>query len=190
TMPFTFKLSKRLAHSRSTLLVALATAFACAPGDKGVTDPSTVDTSRHKYPAIASVTIDPTSVTGTIGQTGQFAAVLKDVAGNTLTGRAITWSTNNPAVVSINATGLVTAVGAARTCTVLGLAAGTAYQAQVVAFRGTLNVNAVFGALSNVVAATTGTLPAPGIAPVAAVTISPAAVTGTVGQVAQLTANT
>src|SRR5205814_4836331 len=40
------------------------------------------------------------------------------------------------------------AIGAKLTCTALGLLAGTDYQFQLVAFRGTLNVNAVFGALS------------------------------------------
>ncbi|MBI5546871.1 MAG: fibronectin type III domain-containing protein [Deltaproteobacteria bacterium] len=39
---------------------------------------------------------------------------------------------------------------AVRTCTVEGLAAGTSYDFQLVAFRGTLQVNAVFGPLSNV----------------------------------------
>src|SRR5947208_15235467 len=48
-----------------------------------------------------------------------------------------------------------TAIGARRTCTVLGLVASTAYQFQLVAFRGTLNMNAVFGGLSNVASATT-----------------------------------
>ena len=43
-----------------------------------------------------------------------------------------------------------TAVGTPLTCTVYGLTANTAYQFEVVAFRGTLNTNAVFGALSNV----------------------------------------
>jgi hypothetical protein len=56
-----------------------------------------------------------------------------------------------------------TAIGAKRSCTVLGLAAATAYQLQLVAFRGTLNVNAVFGALSNVASGTTtgSTVPPP-----------------------------
>src|SRR5207247_3456370 len=48
-----------------------------------------------------------------------------------------------------------TAIGAKRACTVSGLVAGTDYQFQLIAFRGTLNVNAVFGALSNVAAGTT-----------------------------------
>jgi hypothetical protein len=57
-----------------------------------------------------------------------------------------------------------TTVGAPRSCTVVGLAAGTSYEFELVAFRGTLNVDAVFGGLSNVVRATTSvsdTLPPP-----------------------------
>jgi uncharacterized protein YjdB len=41
-------------------------------------------------------------------------------------------------------------IGASRTCTVEGLRESTGYQFQLVAYRGTLNVDAVFGALSNV----------------------------------------
>jgi hypothetical protein len=70
-------------------------------------------------------------------------------------------------------------IGAKRSCTVLGLAASTGYQVQVIAFRGTVNVNAVFGALSNV---------AGGTAPVASVVVSPATASVAVGQMVQLTA--
>jgi hypothetical protein len=48
-----------------------------------------------------------------------------------------------------------TAIGSSLTCQVLGLRPATNYQFQLVAFRGTLNQNAVYGALSNVVSATT-----------------------------------
>jgi hypothetical protein len=59
--------------------------------------------------------------------------------------------------------GAGTAIGVMRSCSVFGLAASTAYQFQVVAFRGNLNVNAVFGALSNVAGdTTTGSTPPPG----------------------------
>ena len=75
-------------------------------------------------------------------------------------------------------------IGARRTCTVPGLTAGTAYAFQLVAFRGTLNQGAVFGALSNVVRATT----AASTAPVASVTVSPATASVNVGQTVQLTA--
>ena len=48
-----------------------------------------------------------------------------------------------------------TAIGSPLTCQVLGLRPSTNYQFQLIAFRGTLNQNAVFGNLSNVVSATT-----------------------------------
>ncbi len=64
-----------------------------------------------------------------------------------------------------------TVIGSRRTCTVQGLAAATAYQFELVAFRGTLDVDAVFGGLSNIASGTTSPKPA---APVASVTVSPA----------------
>ena len=54
-----------------------------------------------------------------------------------------------------------TAIGAQRTCTVLGLSGSTTYDFQLVAFRGTLNVDAVFGGLSNIARGTTGSPPPP-----------------------------
>jgi len=48
-----------------------------------------------------------------------------------------------------------TAIGSPLTCQVLGLKPSTNYQFQLVAFRGTMNQNAVYGGLSNVVSATT-----------------------------------
>src|SRR2546426_2506663 len=77
-----------------------------------------------------------------------------------------------------------TAIGARRTCTVQGLAAATGYQFQLVAFRGTLTVNAVFGALSNIASGTTTA----STASVAAVTVSPSSVSQLVGATQQLSA--
>jgi uncharacterized protein YjdB len=55
-----------------------------------------------------------------------------------------------------------TAIGSQLSCTVLGLTPATKYNLQLIAFRGTLNLNAVFGSLSNVVSATTtGSAPPP-----------------------------
>src|SRR5690242_18562468 len=78
-----------------------------------------------------------------------------------------------------------TAIGAKRICTVLGLAASTTYGIQLVAFRGTLGANAVFGALSN---ATSGTTAAGAPAPVATVAVSPASASVGVGGTQQFTA--
>jgi uncharacterized protein YjdB len=58
-----------------------------------------------------------------------------------------------------------TTIGAKRSCTIRGLPAATAYQFQLVSFRGTLNQNAVFGGLSNVASATTPADTTPPAAP-------------------------
>jgi len=70
-----------------------------------------------------------------------------------------------------------TAIGSKRTCSVLGLASGTAHGFELVAFRGTLNLNAVFSDLSNVATATT----VGSTAPVASISVAPASTTLLVG---------
>jgi hypothetical protein len=55
-----------------------------------------------------------------------------------------------------------TTIGTVRDIVLVGRLPGTSYQCQIVAYRGTLNVNAVFGALSGVVTArTTAPIPPP-----------------------------
>jgi uncharacterized protein YjdB len=76
----------------------------------------------------------------------------------------------------------VTTVGSALSCTVRGLLPSTNYNFQVMAYRGTINVNAVFGATSNVAAGTTA------IAAVGSVTLSPATASVNVGSTTLLTA--
>jgi uncharacterized protein YjdB len=82
------------------------------------------------------------------------------------------------------------AIGTVVHCTVLGLAPSTGYQFQIVAFRGTLNVSATFGALSNVASAATSAGPssASSSSVVTSVTVSPTSIADTVGQTAQLVA--
>jgi uncharacterized protein YjdB len=78
-----------------------------------------------------------------------------------------------------------TAIGAKRTCTVVGLAAATGYQFELVAFRGPLSTTStVFGGLSNVASGAT----APHAAPVATVTLSLASASVAVGATQQVTA--
>ncbi len=360
-MPFTFKLSQRLARMRCTALVLTAAALAACEKPIQLTDPgstapqvvvspravtlrtnqmvdlmavaltatgdtaslsvtwsvtsgSVTDTStnggRHygQYKAgsdtgkvkviargnpggstdtavvtvtavpVSAVTITPASASVLTGQTAQLAATTTDSAGNVLTERSVTWTSNNSGVASVSGSGLVsagsagsalitatsegksgtatvtvtspaaspgtvtdlavtgvtdtsatlsftevtdgtgqpasydvryaagtiswgsatevsrgtcatpvagTAIGAKRTCTVLGLASSTAYSFQLVAFRGTLGVNAVFGGLSNVASGTTA-VGAP--APVASVTVSPTSASIGVGGTQQFTA--
>jgi len=81
-----------------------------------------------------------------------------------------------------------TAIGTSLVCKVIGLQPSTKYDFQLVAFRGTLNFDAVFGALSIVATATTTASAPPPTAAVASVTVSPATATVQVGSTVQLSA--
>lgn len=60
---------------------------------------------------VASVTVSPSTGAITLGSTIQLAATVKDSAGNTLTGRSVTWQSLNAGVAKVSAVGLVTSVG-------------------------------------------------------------------------------
>ena len=152
----------------SAVTVTAAAALPGAVSDLAV--PSVTD---------SSATLSFTEVTDGAGQAASYD--IRYVAGPTLS-----WSGSVPSVTRGTCATAVagTTIGARRTCTVLGLAAGTTYSFQMVAYRGTLGANAVFGALSNVATATTGA----STAPIASVTLTPASATVTVGNVQQVTA--
>jgi|SRR5579859_2642206 len=273
-MPHAFKLSHRLSRYRLVGLLTILGIAACSSTDSSVTSPNSQDSARN----IRTVTVTPSVLSGTVGQTGQLTAVVKNQYGQVMSGAIVTWTSSNTSVVTINGTGMATGIGAGsatitatssgykgtaaitvtggtpvtapstvsdlavaattdssvtlsftevndgtgapasydvrlapgtiswgsaapvvsgscstplagtsigtkRACTVGGLTAGTSYQFQVVPFRGTLNQNAVFGALSNVA---TGLTVAQML--VGAVTVSPTSESGTVGQTGQFTA--
>ena len=142
-----------------------------------VTNPGTVADLAVAGVTDSSVTLSFTEVTDGTGQPASYD--IRWAVG------AIAWSsaadvTRGSCTVPV----VGSTIGAKRSCTVLGLASVTGYQFQLIAFRGTLNVNAVFGGLSNVVSGTTTGTPVP----VASVTVSPAPASVPVGQTVQLTA--
>src|SRR5207244_1757133 len=59
---------------------------------------------------VASVTVSPAPASVQAGQTVQLAATPKDVNGNTLTGRAITWASSPSSIAGVNGSGLVAGV--------------------------------------------------------------------------------
>jgi len=108
---------------------------------------------------VASVTVSPAAPSIMVGQTVQLTATPKDASGNVLTGRTVTWTSNNGGVATVNGTGLVAAV-----------AAGTAIMTAACEGKsGTATVTAMS-------------------VPVASVTVSPATASIQVGQTVQLTA--
>ncbi|MDH3458423.1 MAG: Ig-like domain-containing protein, partial [Gemmatimonadota bacterium] len=61
---------------------------------------------------VASVSVTPSTASIFVSSTVQLTATLRDAAGNVLTGRPISWSSNNPGVATVNASGLATGVAA------------------------------------------------------------------------------
>src|SRR2546426_3126 len=111
--------------------------------------------------AVASVAVSPASAALQVGQTVQLAATPQDTSGNPLAGRAIGWSSSNPAVAPVNASGLVTG-GAAGAATITATSEGKSGGSAI-----TVNPVAV---------------------PVASVAVTPASATLQAGQTMQLAA--
>ncbi len=59
---------------------------------------------------VASVTVTLPSADIVRGAALQATAVLRDAAGNPMTGRMVTWGTSNPAIAAVDGAGLVTAI--------------------------------------------------------------------------------
>ncbi len=60
--------------------------------------------------AVASIALQPSSVTLQKNMSATIAATLKDASGNVLTGRAVTWKSSDSTVARVSSTGVVTAV--------------------------------------------------------------------------------
>ena len=60
---------------------------------------------------VGAVSVHPNSASVDIGQTLQLTVTATDAAGNNISGRAVAWATNAPAVATVSSTGLLTALG-------------------------------------------------------------------------------
>ncbi len=131
-----------------------ATITATSEGQSGT---SSITVSSVPVP-VSSVTVSPASASVSAGQTVQLTATPKDANGNPLSGRVVTWASNNTSVATVNGTGLVS-----------GVAAGSApITATSEGQSGTASITVTV--------------------PVASVTVSPASASVPAGQTAQLTA--
>ncbi|HTK57099.1 MAG TPA: Ig-like domain-containing protein [Gemmatimonadales bacterium] len=162
-MTFTFKLAKRLSHSRfvSTRLLAAAVLLAGCADAAGVGPTSSTLDTVSAAPRVASVTVTPGTAAGTVGQSAQFSAVARDANGRTYSGLAVTWSSSNTAVVTVTSTGIATAIGG-----------------------GSATVNAT---ISGVTGRATVTVTGATIT-VANVAVTPGSASGNIGDAAQFTA--
>src|SRR5213596_1195862 len=124
----------------------------------GKTDTANVTVAGCTVP-VASVTVSPGAPTVQVGQTTQLTATPKDANGTPLTGRVVTWSSDNTAVAMVDGSGLVTAVAA-----------------------GSATITATSEGQSGTASVTVSTVP------VASVTVSPSPASVQQGATVQLTA--
>src|SRR5438105_3294459 len=193
-MPYLFKLSRRIARLRvpSVLLATAAILGACESTDPALSGPG------FTHPSFATATGLPAGVTDlAVAATTDTSATLSFTEVDDGTGAPasydirflptpLVWGGAVPSVKRGTCATPVagTAIGARRSCTVLGLTTGTTYNFEVVAYRGTLKVDAVFGALSNIATSSTWAV----VAPVASVSVAPATATVTTGGTQHLAA--
>ena len=122
---------------------------------------------------VASVTVSLWPPRVGVGKLSQGSPVLRDAAGNTLSGRTVTWTSSSPAVATVTNTGAITAVG-------LGDSTLTA-TSEGISGSATITVTAMYAltALSQTSAPSTAVIQAPGVKvtdgsgnPLAGVTVS------------------
>ena len=59
---------------------------------------------------VATIAVTPNPASATVGQTAQLSATATDAQGGAMTGRTFTWVSSAPAIATVNAAGLVTAI--------------------------------------------------------------------------------
>lgn len=115
--------------TRFRLLPALIVAAACGGGDSpGVMRPPP-GPPPPPAPVPSTVTVTPAATTlAALGRTVQLTAEVRGRSGQVLTGVTISWSSSAPGVATVDASGLVTAVGngTARITATAGSASGSA----------------------------------------------------------------
>ena len=106
-------------------LAVVTVLAACAPGDRSQAPNEPV---LGIAPPGAGMSVSPASLSMATGQTEQLGVIPYDENGNVLWGLTVSWTSSSSSVVTVNASGQVTAVGAG-TATITatsGTASGTA----------------------------------------------------------------
>jgi hypothetical protein len=73
------------------------------------------DDGGPEDPAVASVTVSPSSTALTLGETKQLSAAVRDGQGKTVPSAAVSWASSDPNVAKVSVSGLVTATRAGST---------------------------------------------------------------------------
>lgn len=118
------------------LLLASALLFVGACDDETPTDPVVV----------SSITVEPRLTTDRVGATKQLTAQAFGANGNTMAGETFVWTSAEPSVATVSASGLVTFVGKGSTA-ILAKARGTTGFATIVSDASVANVSIVASSL-------------------------------------------
>lgn len=108
--------------------------LAVAPGSATITATSEGKSDQATITVIApvsSVVVSPDSISVIIGKTSALTATVKDANDNALSGRVVTWKSDNTSIATVDANGVVTAVSAGTT-TVTATSEGKSGSAKVV----------------------------------------------------------
>ena len=89
------------------------------------------DTTAPPPAAVAAVVVSPSAFSVGVGASDQLTAVLKDAAGQVVSGRTITWASSAATIASVNGTGLVTGLAAGGPVTITASSEGRSGSAQV-----------------------------------------------------------
>ena len=81
--------------------------------------------------AVATITVSPSTSAILVLSTAQLQAVLRDDQGSVLIGRAVLWSTSDPARATVSGSGLVTGVAPGGPVTIVATSEGRSGSAQV-----------------------------------------------------------
>ena len=99
--------------STSGLVTAVAAGNATITAtSEGKTSSAAITVSAPAPVPVASVSVSPATATLQVGGTVQLSAVTRDANNNVLIGRAISWSSSNPALATVSASGLVMGIAA------------------------------------------------------------------------------
>lgn len=137
-----------------TSLAVAATVFLSACGGGTTPNPPSPPPVPPPPPpaAVASVAVAPGTATLVPQATQAFTATVRDGAGNTLSGRTVTWSSSQATVATVDGSGLVTALAVGST-TITATSEGQSGTAQV-----TVAVGAVVGSTGGTVTTPDGTV--------------------------------
>ncbi len=111
--------------------IPLLLAVGCSTGSTSPTPPSP-PAPPSATPHVAAIDVSPALDTLTaVGETRQFSAVPRDSSGAAMTGQTVAWSSTDPGVATVTASGMASAVGDGTT-TISATASGVTGQATVV----------------------------------------------------------